>query len=457
MAERDPRRGGAAGCGAGVCGAAAERYPFPLEPSPADAGLAAALAEEARATIERLAAQPGRPRAMAAFDALLGGPARLEEIRASGRPVVGTLCNFVPEELVRAASAIPVRLDLVLAAAAEAGGRALAQDVCPAVRSVLGAELSGHGLFEAASLIVVPVACDGKRALARALAARRRVFVLELPRRKDTPRARDRFVEEVRDLARELERLTGRTIGRRELRAQIALSNERTALLRELAALRQAASPPPLSGRDAFLVMHASFVADPADWIAKTRALVEELRARGGGAGGAGASAGPRILLTGSPIYFPGYKLLEVIEERGAHVVADEMCSGTQRLYHPVVVDETTVGGMVRALAERAILPCTCPCFSSGDDRIVRLLELARTSRATGVVHQTLRLCQPYDTELPVVREALRREGIPLLDLRTDGGAEDRGLLANRVEAFLEMLGEVGAAGGGREDEAAAP
>jgi benzoyl-CoA reductase/2-hydroxyglutaryl-CoA dehydratase subunit BcrC/BadD/HgdB len=421
------------------------KHPFPLDPAPSDAALAAALDGEARSTLARLGDQPDRPAAMGAFDELLSGERRVREILASGRPVVGTLCNFAPDELVRAVGAIPVRLDAALAAAAEAGGRALARDLCPAVRSILGAHLGGLPLFRAASLLVVPAACDGKRALARALGGSREVFVLELPHRKEGARARARFLEEVRDLARALERLAGRSISRRGLRAQIELSNRRTAIAREIDGLRRASSRALISGRDALLVVHASFVADIEDWIARAGTLLEELRRRRDGAGaGASPPAAPRarLLLTGSPVYFPDYKLLEVIEERGGLVVADEMCSGSQRLRNPVVVDEATVGGMVRALAERALLPCTCPCFSEAEDRIERLLELAREGSVDGVVHQTLRLCQPYDAALPPVREALRREGIPLLDLRTEYGSEDRGLLANRVEAFLEMLSD---------------
>jgi benzoyl-CoA reductase/2-hydroxyglutaryl-CoA dehydratase subunit BcrC/BadD/HgdB len=95
---------------------------------------------------------------------------------------------------------------------------------------------------------------------------------------------------------------------------------------------------------------------------------------------------------------------------------------------------------MLRAVAEKALLPCTCPCFVSGDERIDRLLELARASRARGVIHHTLRLCQLYDLELARVSAALRERDLPLLNVYAEHGAEDTAVLRNRVEAFVEML-----------------
>ena len=121
-------------------------------------------------------------------------------------------------------------------------------------------------------------------------------------------------------------------------------------------------------------------------------------------------------------------------------MVADEMCSGTQHLYNPTVLDERSVGGMLRPAADKTLLPCTCPCFLAGDGRIERILERAREARVQGVIHHTLRLCQLFDMELPAVTAALRDQDLPLLNVSTEYGAEDTPVVRNRVEAFLEMI-----------------
>jgi benzoyl-CoA reductase/2-hydroxyglutaryl-CoA dehydratase subunit BcrC/BadD/HgdB len=416
------------------------RHPLPLEPIASDAELPAALEAAARETVARLAATPGRPAAMAPFDRLLTEPARHDELVRDPRPVVGTLCNFVPEELVLAAGAIPIRLDYSLSSAARAGARGLAADVCPVVRALVGAQLGALPGFRVADLIVVPTSCDGKRKLVRALGDQREVHTLALPQEREGRRAQAAWREEIAALARRLEALTGHRIRRGALRDAIELLNRRSALARELAELR-VKRPGTISGRDAFLVLQASFIADPTWWNERTRALLDELTTR--------PSTEPpalRLLLAGSPVLFPDLHLLELVE--GSHaatavIVADEMCSATERLYHPTVIDETTVPGILRAAADRTLLPCTCPCFIANDDRIDRILERARSSSAQGIIHHTLRLCQLFDLELPRVSAAVRESGLPMLSVTSEGSGEDSALLRNRIEAFLEMLQQV--------------
>lgn len=399
----------------------------------ADARLSGLYRSAARQTLDRLAASPDRPAAMAAFDSLFGEDWRHRELGSGDRPVVGYLCNFVPDELVLALGAVPVRLDLGFGAAAEAAARVLPVDVCPEVKALVGAHLGDLPPWNKVDLLVVPTACDGKKKLVRLLGEQREVWMMELPQTRDTARARQQWLEEIRALAARLERLAGRRLRRRALKQAIDLVNRRSALARRLAELRWE-DPRRLSGPDTFLVMQASFFADPAWWIEQTEALVRELEGRRS----AGASP-PRILLTGSPVLFPDFQLLRLIEEGGV-VVADEMCSGTQRLYNPTVVDEATVGGMLRAVAEKTLMPCTCPCFVGEDLRVDRVLDLARRSGARGVIHHTLRLCQLFDIDVPRLAEALRARGLPLLSVYTEHGGEAEAVLKNRVDAFLEML-----------------
>jgi benzoyl-CoA reductase/2-hydroxyglutaryl-CoA dehydratase subunit BcrC/BadD/HgdB len=410
------------------------RHATPLQPAESDRGAVERYDAAVQETLAKLAAAEGRPAAMSAFDELFGGSGRLQELRDDSRPVVGYLCNFVPDEVVLAAGAIPLRLDLGNAGAAEAGGRVFPADVCPEVKALVGAQLGGLPYLERTDLLVIPTACDGKKKLVRALGEQREVWMLELPQTRDSARSRTQWTEEIKALAARLKKLTGRRLRRGELRRAIEQVNRRTELMRKINERRREA-PGCLNGRDAFLVMQASFIADLQWWNEHAAALLTELEGR------AARDDDPvKILLTGSPVLFPDLSLLQLIEETGAVVVADEMCSGTQRLHNPTVIDEGTVGGMLRAAAEKTLMPCTCPCFVSGDLRVERVLELCWQSRADGVIHHTLRLCQLFDMEVPRLTAALKAQGLPLLNLHveysTDGGAT----LKNRVDAFVEML-----------------
>ena len=397
---------------------------------------AALLSEYQRSveqTLARLARQPGRPEAMAPFERLFAQGWRAEEVAGSGRPVVGVLCNFAPEELILAAGAIPLRLDSGHGGCAEAGARITGAEVCPTVRALVGARHRAFPLHGDVDLLVVPAACDAKKKLVQIIDGP--THLMELPATKDGLGASERWYEQVWALTRRLEKLCGGRIRRKALRASVELLNRRTQLYRRLLELRWA-RPGLLSGGDTMLVAQASFIADPAWWVEQVEALLVEL---------ADAAAVKRqgttpLLISGAPLIFPSFGLLHLLEEAGAEVVADETCAGTQRLYNPAVLDEGSVRGMVRAVADKALLPCTCPCLVGGQDRINRVLELCRRGGARGVVLHTLRLCQLYELDQVILARALKEHEIPTLQVSTEAGSGELGPLRTRVEAFLEML-----------------
>jgi len=371
---------------------------------------------------------------MAAFDRLFVD--HLQGAGASapgGGPLVGTVCNFVPEELILALGAVPRRMDLAHVTLAEEGERALGAEACATVRALAGAREQGQEPPGGdVDLLVVPAACDGKKKLVQRLEGA--VHLMELPQRKDGPRAARRWLEEVHDLAAALEGLTGRKLRRRPLRAAVELLNRRTEAWRRLMAVRLA-RPGCLAGADAFLVAQASFFAEPGAWIERADALAQELED-----GSSKTSSRIPLVLTGSPLFFPDFELLELIEELGGAVLADEMCSATQRLYNPTVLDEGSVRGMMRAVADKALLPCTCPCFVGGQDRVTRVVELSRRAGARGVVNHTLRMCQIYELERASLASGLQEYGLPVLALTSGAGGEGVDPMRTRIEAFLEML-----------------
>ncbi len=130
------------------------------------------------------------------------------------------------------------------------------------------------------------------------------------------------------------------------------------------------------------------------------------------------ARPGPRLLVAGAPIIYPDLRLLEAIESAGAHVVADVMCSGAERLYVPIVPQEWTLSALLRAIAETALLPTTCPCFTRSDDHVNRVLDLIETYAVDGVVYRNLRLCTLFQFEAAAVRQALKAESVPMLELQ---------------------------------------
>lgn len=359
---------------------------------------------------------------------------RLVELQRFPGKVVGVYCNFVPEALIHALGAAPVRLCSGDREAARRGEELFPRDTCSLVKACVGNAIRGDGLFAELDLLVIPTPCDAKKKLGAVLSAFKPVHILQLPPSKDTPSAGQFWMSQVWELVPRLEELTGRALTREALEQAVLLVNRRQQAFRRFLELRQCI-PAAVSGEEALTVTVASFTDDVARWTAQVEALCAEREARA-----PEAARTPRLLLTGAPLIHPHLSLVRIIEEAGAEVAIDESCAGTQRLYHPIVCRDRSLRAMVESVAETHLLPSTCPCFIEHADRMRRVQELAEEFRVDGVVYHCLRLCPAFDIESMAMARELRRLGLPQLTVSTDYAQADVEQVRNRVEAFIEMV-----------------
>lgn len=101
---------------------------------------------------------------------------------------------------------------------------------------------------------------------------------------------------------------------------------------------------------------------------------------------------------------------------------------------------DVSFDGMVRALADRYIKPCTCPVFADNSQRLFRIRQMVKEYQVQGIVCHILRGCLVYDYEYPVLEEELEKLGIPVIRIESDYNEEDVEQLGIRMEAFIEMI-----------------
>ena len=359
---------------------------------------------------------------------------RARELADFAGKVVGVYCNFVPEELIYALGAVPVRLCSGDDGSARAGETAFPRDTCSLVKACVGEAVENCELFGRADLLVIPTPCDAKKKLGGVMAAYKPVHMLGLPPSKAGPGAREFWMTQIWELVGKLESLTGRRLTRQGLQEAIELLNRRQSAFRRFLELRKSV-PARVTGEEALLVTQASFHDEPTRWTGKLQELCEERAASG-----ITPKPAPRLMLSGAPVLYPNLKLVRAIEEAGAELAIDETCAGTQRLYNPTVVRETSLRKMVEAVAEKCLLPQTCPCFVENADRVNRIGEMVAEYSISGVVYHTLRMCPLFDIEAMQIQRELRRKAIPCLVLSTDYSLEDSAQILTRVEAFVEMV-----------------
>lgn len=355
---------------------------------------------------------------------------------------VGTTCIHAPEELIYAMGATPVRLCNGSYHYDQIGADFMPAKSCSLVKATLGM-LSSENMIPRIGkpdLIVNPTTCDQKKKAGAMMTAMGHAVVdLELPPSKESEQSRVYWQRSVREFAQSLRRLTGRKLTKKNLTAAMARTSRAQAAFRTLHNFRRQA-PSLVLGKDVFLVTNAYFFDDIDRWTVAVERLNAELARREKDGFCAAQKKAPRILFTGSPPIFPNLKLPLLIEEAGGVVVADETCSANRMLYDMTSVDEWLLNDMVDSLADKYLKPCTCPIFTNNEDRIRRLLELARSFAVDGVVYQSFAGCQVYEMEQRSVAEALNKAGVAMLYVETDYSPDDMGQLSTRIEAFIESM-----------------
>jgi benzoyl-CoA reductase/2-hydroxyglutaryl-CoA dehydratase subunit BcrC/BadD/HgdB len=356
-----------------------------------------------------------------------------EAAKAQGRPIVGIMCEFTPREIILAAGAVPVCLCGGSAATIPAAEQFLPANLCPLIKSTFGYHVAGNNPFlNWAELVVAETSCDGKKKMFELMGATKPMYVLELPQKADDSDALEHWTGEVRKFKEHLEQRFQTRLTDGKLRDAARLMNRERGLRRQLAAL-MTRDPPPLTGRQ-LLELKSIISGIEADLQQYERAIQ--------GFGGNTVSPSPgrskiRVLLTGVPMVRGAERVLELIEDAGAVVIAMENCTGLKPILDDVDLDGPDP---LRAIARKYYhLPCSV--MTPNTRRFEMLRSLAAKFRPHCVIELVWQACLTYDIESFHVRKLAEEElHLPYLKITTDYSPSDSARISARVEALLETI-----------------
>ena len=290
------------------------------------------------------------------------GYTNCREHAKNGGKVVATYCVFVPEEFVWAAGGIPVGLCAGAQFSVPLAEEVLPRNTCALIKSSFGFKLGRLCPYvQSSHLIVGETTCDGKKKMFEILAEHQPVYVMEVPNKK-TKYGRALWAGEVNEFKGVIEKLTGNKITVENLKEATKKVNDRRRALQRLYNLRKA-NPVPISGKDALLVTQVSFYDDVTRDTQMINALCDELDERVKAGHGVFPKNAPRILISGSPMAIPNWKLHHLLETAGAAVVCEESCTGTSAFSDLVAENGGTLDEQVNAIADR-YMKINCACFT---------------------------------------------------------------------------------------------
>jgi benzoyl-CoA reductase/2-hydroxyglutaryl-CoA dehydratase subunit BcrC/BadD/HgdB len=344
---------------------------------------------------------------------------------------IGYACAYAPVVLFDAAGRAPYRV-LPLGDLPDRAGTLLHDNLCPHVKRIVDRAIADD-VPDLAGMVVVN-SCDAMRRMAdawRSVRPGENVMLLDLPATTDDGA--------VAFFAAELKRMTD-TIASWCGREGVADSAVEAAIDRHhrmmdlLAAAAARCRQGGLAGGRAALqrLYNDASVSSIDDTIARLEGMLAAPPDAPAG------SAGVPLYLFGNVMADPD--AFAMVEASGARVAGDDFCTGSRMFARIPETGDTPYLRIARSLLGRPPCARTFDPLSPGSIA-GQVIQGARECGARGVIAHTLKFCDPYIARMPMIRDACRKAGLPLLVLEGDCTLRSMGQQQTRIEAFIEMLG----------------
>lgn len=359
----------------------------------------------------------------------------VENATENGRLAIGFYCLYSPIEIAVAVDAITLPLCGKRNDPINAAEEILPRNLCPLIKSSFGfAKTDTCPFFRSSDLIVGDTTCDGKKKMFELLAQYKTTHVLQLPQNQNE-QARTVWRQEVERLKEIVEEQSGITITDDRLHAAIRLMNRKRMAKKAIMDLNKQI-PAPLSGSLMLEILEKTgSLVDKEKGIRLMEEVLEEVGKGTFERRNDNGENRKRILLTGVPVGIGSDKVVKLVEQSSADVIAFENCSGYKGAF---VIDENK--DPMDALTEH-YLSTPCSVMSPNSGRLQLLAEMIRDFAIDGVIDLTWQACHTYNIEAYSVDEFIQENfDLPTLHLETDYSVSDTEQLRVRIEAFVEIL-----------------
>jgi benzoyl-CoA reductase subunit C len=347
-----------------------------------------------------------------------------EEKEKSGRLVFGTLCSYVPVEILHAFDILPVRLwgDGKNHERADA---LLPTYICPPARNIMAMGLAGH--YDFLDGVIHSYTCDATCGLFNIWCRNLKPafsFLLSPPY-MNTDEAIEYCIAEFNALIAAVEDFTGKRFSAERLRKSIDLYD--TARERIGAIYRANQNGAAVRYLDLYQMNLALQVLPIERVVPFYDGYLSNLPMN------PGKGAKRRIMISGSVV--SDQDILERIEALGGDIIADDTCLGYRLVQQRVPVREDPLSALARYYLDRP------PCSSRADFPARReyILKTISDFDVNAVIFMHQKFCEPHLADHPFLKKLLTEIGIPQVQLELEGEGLS-GQIQTRLEGFFEML-----------------
>ena len=367
----------------------------------------------------------------------LNRPAEVSKLRAKGTKVVGYFAgDFIPEELIYAAGAIPVCLQ-------HGGDNRTVQEalayttriLCPFSLAQIGYRFTREqSYYSLVDLLISPVSCQHMRRVGDVWEEFSGVPVFRVGvGLKQNEVGAGWYRDALQLMQDRLEQLTGRKATPAKLKKAVELYARQRELLKKISLLRTGLNPP-ISAADFVKLNHLTYLLDPKVMVEALESLHDELATKKEKQN----KDKPRLMVVGPAIALGDRRVFDLVEDVGATVVVEHFCEGVRNYWTGIKINSD----LLAALTERNIVNRP-PCAFMRDSHRPSLdfiLKLAKDFKVDGIVYYWMKYCETYEIEHLYIAQELQKRGIPMVFLESEYIANEAAVMKTRLEALVEIV-----------------
>lgn len=349
--------------------------------------------------------------------------------KETGKGAVGIMPVYCPEEIVHAAGYLPIGMWGAQKKQISKARTYLPPFACSIMQSVM--ELQLEGVYDDLEAVIFSVPCDTLKCMSQKWNRPVPAIVFTHPQnRKIAKDAANVFAREEFNIVKEkLEDILDVHISNKAIKNSIAVYNENRAACRELSdvAAEYAAVVTP---SDRHAVIKARWFMEKSRHTALVKELIAALKAEP-----APEFKGKKIIVTG--IQVEPYDVLDIFQENGFAIVADDLAQETRNFRQDVPDDDDALMALARAWNE--FDGCSL-ATDANKPKGQMIIDAVKKYGADAVVVCMMKFCDPEEFDYPILLQEFEAAGVKNLYIEVDQESTAFEQVKTRIQTFAEIL-----------------
>ena len=349
--------------------------------------------------------------------------------KETGKVAVGIMPVYCPEEIVHAAGYLPIGMWGAQKKQISKARTYLPPFACSIMQSVM--ELQLEGVYDDLEAVIFSVPCDTLKCMSQKWNRPVPAIVFTHPQnRKIAKDAANVFAREEFNIVKEkLEDILDVHISNKAIKNSIAVYNENRAACREFSdvAAEYAAVVTP---SDRHAVIKARWFMEKSRHTALVKELIAALKAEP-----APEFKGKKIIVTG--IQVEPYDVLDIFQENGFAIVADDLAQETRNFRQDVPDDDDALMALARAWNE--FDGCSL-ATDANKPKGQMIIDAVKKYGADAVVVCMMKFCDPEEFDYPILLQEFEAAGVKNLYIEVDQESTAIEQVKTRIQTFAEIL-----------------